>query len=126
MQSKWHLFVNLIPIWIGLGLTGWGLWRWLKASDEPLILLVRWLITALVLGFVLRTAALAKDEFAKIVALLLACVGGLAMTLVWRQKFCDFVGDQFAALYTGGSQQVEPKPFYSIAEARRKQGKYLE
>jgi tetratricopeptide (TPR) repeat protein len=32
----------------------------------------------------------------------------------------------FASLYTGGSEPPEPKPFYSIAEGRRKRGQYQE
>jgi TolA-binding protein len=36
------------------------------------------------------------------------------------------VGNQFGSLYDGGDQQIDPQPFYSIAEAKRKQGKYPE
>jgi tetratricopeptide (TPR) repeat protein len=111
---------------LSLGCIVWVMWRWLKASDEPGILILRWLVSFVVLGFVFKTAVQAKDEFAKIVAVLVGAVGGLAMTLIWRQKFCDFVGDLFASLYTGGNQAVEPTPFYSIAEAKRKRGLYDE
>ncbi len=126
MHSTPHLVWNLIPLFVVLGFMGWLLWRWLKASDEPGQLLVRWAISAVVLGFVFVSAARARDEFSKIAAVLIGAVGGLVMTFVWRQKFCDFVGDQFASLYTGGNEQVDPTPFYSRANARRKQGRYAE
>ena len=66
------------------------------------MLIVRWLISALVLGYVLGhgSPGLAM-KCPKSVALLVGCVGGVVMTLVWRQKFCDFVGDLFASLYSG-------------------------
>ena len=123
---KANLLWNLLPALLSFAFIGWVLWRWLKASDEPLALIVRWLVSVVVLGFVLITAARARDEFSKIAAVLVGAVGGVVMTLVWRQQFCDFVGDLFASLYTGGNQQADPTPFYSIATARRKQGRYQE
>jgi tetratricopeptide (TPR) repeat protein len=126
MPSQGHLFWALMPIWISLAGIGWLVWRWVKASDEPIVLLIRLAITVVVMGFTFRTAALAKDEASKIIALLIGCIAGLIMTFTWRQKFCDFVGDLFASLYTGGNQPVEPTPFYSIANAQRKQGRYAD
>jgi hypothetical protein len=115
---------SVLSALIALACIGWVLWRWLRASDEPGILVIRWIITALVLGFVLTTAAQAKNGFDQIAAVLLGAVGGLVMIFTWRQKFCDFVGDLFASLYTGGNDVAEPAPFYSIAEAKRRRGLY--
>ena len=36
-MSKWSLFWKLMPLFISLLFIGWVLWRWLRASDEPLI-----------------------------------------------------------------------------------------
>src|SRR5262245_44856391 len=118
MKLLWNIVILLLATLS----VGWVLWRWLKASDEPLVLILRWLISGLVMWFVLMNAARARDEFSKIAAVLIGAVGGLVMTFIWRQKFCDFVGDQFASFYTGGGQEVDPRPFYSIAEAKRKRG----
>ncbi|MFO1497560.1 MAG: hypothetical protein U1G07_04050 [Verrucomicrobiota bacterium] len=120
------LLWNLLPLLAVVALVCWGLWRWLKASDEPLMLVIRWMITAVVLGFVFTLAVRARDEISKIAAILVGAVGGLILTIVWRQTFCDFVGDQFASFYTGGKQEVEPTPLYSIAQGKRKFGKYQE
>src|SRR4051812_41757874 len=103
-------FASLIPVLLTCACLLWLLWRWLKASDEPGILLLRLVATFLVLGFVLGTAARARDEFSKIAAILVGAVGGLILTFIWRQKFCDFFGDMFASLYTGGNEPPEPKP----------------
>lgn len=116
------LFWKLVPVLLSVALIGWVLWRWLKSSDEPLLLIVRWIVTALVLGFVFRMAAQAKDEFSRIAAILVAAVAGLIMVVVWRQKFCDWVADKITSLYTGGRQEADPAPFYSIAQAKRKRG----
>ena len=105
---------------------GWILWRWLKASDEPLVLVVRWIVTLVVLLPIFAFAARAKNEYTMIGSVLLGAVGGIIMIFVWRQPFCNFVADQFTALYTGGSAPTDPTPLYSIAQARRKQGRYEE
>lgn len=123
---KWNLFVSISSSLIALVFVAWVLWRWIKNSDEPLVLVIRWAITAVVLGFVYNYAAHAHDGFSEIAGVLLGAVGGVIMILVWRGRFCDFVGDLIASFYTGGSQQVDPAPFYSTAEAKRKKGKYLE
>lgn len=125
MSSQWTIGAAVSGL-LAFTCMAWVLWRWLKASDEPGILILRWALSILVLGVVFRTAAQAKDEFSKIAAILVAAVGGLFMTLIWRQKMCDFVGDLFASVYTGGKQEVEPTPFYSIAEGKRKRGLYDE
>jgi tetratricopeptide (TPR) repeat protein len=126
MNAPVSWFSILLPIILVLLSVGWLLWLWLKASDEPGALVKRWLASVVVLGPLFWAAAHARDESSKIGVILLAAVGGIIMTLVWRQPFCDFVGDLFGGLYTGGSQQVDPAPFYSIAQAKRKKGQYLE
>src|ERR1051326_7449956 len=115
---------SIICLIVGVGSVGWILWSWLIASDEPGILLIRWVVAVVVMGFVFINAARARDEFSKIAALLIGCVGGIVMVLVWRQRFCDWVGDMFAGLYSGGRQEIDPAPFYSIANAKRKKGQY--
>src|SRR5689334_17963938 len=113
MSNLAHRVWMFLPALLSLLFVGWLLWRWLKSSTEPGALIVRWLISLVVLGFTLRFAVRARDEFGKIAAVLIAAVAGIAMTLVWRQQFCDWVGDLFAGIYTGGSQEVDPAPFYS-------------
>ncbi len=113
------LFLALLPVL-------WILWRWIKASDEPGVLLVRWACSLVTLLVVFGMAIRARDEAEKIEALIIGMLGGLVMTFIWRQRFCDWVGDMIAGFYTGGSQQLEPAPCYSYAEARRKKGNYTE
>jgi tetratricopeptide (TPR) repeat protein len=126
MAAKLILFGSGIASLVTLAFMVWFLWRWLSNSDEPVILVIRWIITGIVLGFVFYYGAHARNEFALIEAVLLAAVGGVIMIFVWRERFCGFVADRFGSLYTGGSAQSDPTPFYSIAQARRKQGKYQE
>jgi tetratricopeptide (TPR) repeat protein len=126
MPLKWSVWGSIAASLLTLACVVWFLWQWLRNSDEPKVLLVRWVITALVLGCVYETAAHAHSAVSLWVAIALGAVSGLVMIFVWRQQFCGFVADQFASLFTGGGEQADQAPFYSIAEAKRKKGKYLE
>src|SRR5436309_13464472 len=45
---------------------------------------------------------------------------------MWAPRIGAKVGDWFGNLYTGGSTPPDPTPLYSVAESRRKQGRYVE
>lgn len=51
---------------------------------------------------------------------------GVVLGITWGSNIAGFLGRPLTSLFDGGEQEVVPQPFYSIAEARRKQGKYLE
>jgi tetratricopeptide (TPR) repeat protein len=116
----WHATFALVST----ACMAWMLWRWLKSSDEPGVLIVRWIASVIVIGIVFAFAARARDEMSKIAAVLVGAVGGLFMAIIWRQRFCEFVAGQISGLYTGGSAEPDPTPFYSIALGRRKRGQY--
>jgi tetratricopeptide (TPR) repeat protein len=126
MKTALLLLLNLIPLLAVLGILGWLLWRWFKRSDDPIDLLVRWIVTALVAGFVLINALGARDELSQVVAVLVGAAGGLIIAIVWAPKFGEFFGRLFGTLYDGGRQVVDERPAYSTAEARRKRGRYSE
>src|SRR6185369_400136 len=44
----------------------------------------------------------------------------------WRHSIASLVAQPFAALYDGGDIPPEPRPAYSVAQARRKQGNAIE
>jgi tetratricopeptide (TPR) repeat protein len=46
--------------------------------------------------------------------------------VVWRHSIASLVAQPFAALYDGGDVPPDPRPAYSVAQARRKQGNFSE
>jgi tetratricopeptide (TPR) repeat protein len=126
MYSALSFFVKLIPLLLALASAGYLLWLWLRRSAEPMDLIGRWVITLVILLPVLGFAARAHDETMKIAAVLVGAFGGIILAVVWGPKMCEFVADALGSLYTGGNQQADPTPFYSIAEAKRKRGQYAE
>jgi outer membrane protein assembly factor BamD (BamD/ComL family) len=120
------LIKQLLPLFAVLIVFGWFIVRWVKKSDEPGSLIFRLALTfGLAIGLACM-AARAHDEFAKIATILVAAVVGLVYAVLWGPSFCAIVAKQFTSLYDGGDEEAEPCPLYSMAEAKRKQGKYLE
>jgi tetratricopeptide (TPR) repeat protein len=52
--------------------------------------------------------------------------GGICLTVIWRESIASMVAKPFTAIYDGGDVEIEPRPYYSIAEAKRKRGLYNE
>src|SRR5690242_14350491 len=103
---------------------GWLLIRSLKRSEDPPRLLFKWILTALIGAFgvwkVLPTAGQGGGEAFVGVALAMIC--GLGITAIWRHSIASLVAKPFEALFTGGDIEPEPRPMYSVARTRQKQG----
>ena len=104
------------------------LWRSLKRSEDPPKLIFKWILTALIFAFgawkVLPTSGNGGGESFMGVAMAMIC--GLAITAIWRHSIASLVSKPFEALFTGGDVEPEPRPAYSVARTRQKQGKYPE
>ena len=50
----------------------------------------------------------------------------LGFVAVWRRNIASLVANPLGSLFDGGDVPVEPQPFYSIAESKRKLGRYTE
>lgn len=126
MRTTAALIWNLLPLAVSAAAVLWVLYRWLKKSDEPVALVARWVVSVVLGAIAVGMAVRAQDEFSKIFAILVGAVCGLGFAALWGPSFCEWVAGRFTNLYDGGDVEVEPQPLYSIAEARRKQGRYAE
>src|SRR4051812_15391369 len=106
----------------------WFLWAWLRSSRAPTMLLVRWVLTIVVMGFLyLQVNKLAASTGpAKAFIVVYAAFCGIIMAIVWVPTIVDGVARIFGNLYDGGSVEIEPKPYYSIFQTKRTMGRYQE
>jgi Tetratricopeptide repeat len=113
-----HVFLLLIV----LGFAGWVLVRSLKRSDAPTKLVFKLVFTGLVIGYFFVVAAPAgeKGGYDAIYAIIVTLVCGFAMAITWRHSIIDLIANPLASLYDGGREEVEPKPYYSVALSKRK------
>lgn len=125
-----RIAVGLVILVAGLGLVAWLFWRTLKRSYDPARLVFRWVVTVGVLiGAYFAIDSVAGGEGnpgGKAVGILMGLLFGLVFAILWVPPLVSKVGELFGSLYTGGSQAADPTPLYSIAESRRKQGRYQE
>lgn len=126
MNSTAVLLWKLLPLAASMGAVLWVFYRWLKKSDEPIELAIRLLVTLVLAGMLIVLAVRANEAAGQIFVLIVGLLCGLVFTVLWGPSLCGWVAKQFTNLYDGGDTEIEPRPLYSIAEARRKQGKYVE
>jgi tetratricopeptide (TPR) repeat protein len=108
---------------------GWVIFKTVQKADDPARMVFKWVLTALILGIMFWVVAPIVGQggysagFAGIPA---TAVCGLALTIIWRHNLGALIAQPFADLYTGGSTPPDPHPAYSVAQARQKQGRYLD
>ena len=128
-DRTYHIVRGIVLLAIALAALGWFMWRCLKRSDDPARLVFRWVLTLPVIGvLIFWVGPMVADggytaAFAGIPA---TAVCGIALAIIWRHSLANLAAKPFTSLYDGGSQEPIPKPAYSVAQAKQKQGKYLE
>ncbi|MEW6156480.1 MAG: hypothetical protein AB1813_03570, partial [Verrucomicrobiota bacterium] len=122
LANIWNLLA-LVLFLIGIG---WILREWYRRTENQGMLVFRWIATAVLVTMLIGFAATARDEITKIVAIFAAVAVGGMLAILWVPVLVGYVGNKFASLLTGGEEPPEPRPFYSIAEGKRKMGHYTE
>jgi tetratricopeptide (TPR) repeat protein len=126
MEKLWHIVRLILGLAVMGAAAGWVLVRWWRKSEDRPSLLVKWAVTLLDLLFLLFVAAplVAEGGYAGAFGgIPMVAVAGLVLAVIWTEDIAGWVGRKFGQLYDGGDLVADPEPFFSIAEARRKQGK---
>jgi Tetratricopeptide repeat len=111
-----------------LGFVGWLFWRSLRRSDQPERLIFKWVVTALIVWAIFKFIVpdFERGGYDAVFGLIVMLILGGIMAVMWRHSMIDMVANPIASLYDGGTEPPEPKPYYSIAHARRKRREFLE
>src|SRR5690242_12436101 len=124
---------TILELALCAGVVGWVLYRWLKKSDDPARLISKWVITAVMVSITWWVSAgkVAGSggglDYGTAFVVVIACaICGVVLAITWGSNIAEVLGKPLTGLFDGGDQEIIPRPFYSIAEAKRKQGKYLE
>lgn len=118
--SGWTLALGLLGL---LGLVvgvGWSLWKTLTQTEAPAKLFAKWVATGVVVFILYKVLPWG------IPGLLIGLILGLFLSVLWAPHLGALISKPITGFYDGGVQEPETRPLYSIAEARRKQGKYSE
>jgi tetratricopeptide (TPR) repeat protein len=111
-------------------------WQCLRRADDPRDLALRWLFSLLVVGgaglllwYLARRVGAGSFVAAFGLATLIAggtAAVGITLGIIWAPYLGSWIAGPFERLYLGGNEEAAPQPLYSVAEARRKRGRYDE
>jgi tetratricopeptide (TPR) repeat protein len=119
-MEKSVTFLTVFLKWLAIfSIILWIVYRRLKNSDDERLLL-KLIVTALLLPLIM--ASIIAGAFGAI----LAPVFGIVLAFMWGPNVGAMLASPITSALDGGNEPIEPQPFYSIAEARRKQGRYQE
>ncbi|HUD45218.1 MAG TPA: tetratricopeptide repeat protein [Candidatus Baltobacteraceae bacterium] len=121
------------PATHGYGIIGWSIvtlailagfgYRCFTRSDDRRILLVKW-AASLVLGILMLLLLLLGLRNPKL--LLLFIIPFLILSFIWLPSVVELLLRPLTSAFTGGNDEVEAKPFYFIAAAKRIKGLHQE
>ena len=123
----------LFAIVIGSG--AWFYIRSLKRAAAPAQMVYKCLFSVgLVAGTCLFDRHLVKamhgDPLSDFVPAVLmvgsVAISGIILRMMWAPHVGNFLSNPITNLFDGGSEELELKPYYSIAISKRKQGKALD
>jgi tetratricopeptide (TPR) repeat protein len=113
---------------VALTALGYFMMRSLRRAEEPPRLIVKWIVSGLVIFFLAwQVFPMASNGGGDAwIGVVMTLVCGLILAATWRHSMGEIIARPFEVLYNGGDVAPEPRPFYSVARTRQKQGKYLE
>jgi len=125
MANQSHEFIRGILILL-LMVVGFGfvVVVTIRKSDEPVRMLVRWVLTGVLLGCMVAVGQMLNRS--PISGLLLTGLCAVLLAGLWRSSIAGMLAKPFGDLFDGGSAPPDPHPAYSVALSRQKRGQYLE
>ena len=120
--------LDVVALVVAAGLIGWFLYSCLKRTEDPARLVFKWVLTALVVGFLIKVVGPMARDGGPALIVFLPLAGGCAVVLVivWRHNLANLIAKPFSDLYDGGNAQADARPAYSVAQSLQKKGKYQE
>lgn len=110
----------MILVVFAIGSLGWGAIALLRRTENPFALATKWVLSVALVAFIFASARLGPY------GVLVATMLGLVLGAIWSPHLANLLAGSLTSAFDGGNQEVDPAPFYSIAEAKRKQGNYQE
>src|SRR2546427_8982534 len=99
---------SVVAALIFVGLLGWWMYRSLRRSEEPVRLIVKWIITALMAPAIFLAGG--AGPYGIIFALVIAAV----LVITWGRSICAVAAPPFENMFTGGEGPPRPPPFFFL------------
>jgi tetratricopeptide (TPR) repeat protein len=103
-----------------VGLT-WLVVRTVKNAEDPARMIFKWVIT---IPFIVLCVFYSKAL--GVYGPVLIAFAGVILSMLWTPHLGAALVKPLTSLFDGGDVEIEPRPMYSIAQSRQKQGQYHE
>jgi tetratricopeptide (TPR) repeat protein len=121
-MSRWlDYLIGISGLLVAGALVGWGGWRMLKQSYDPVKLLLKLAFTLPFVFFAIKFA-----HFLGPVGPFVIVAMAVVLSIMWTPNIAEWISGPITGLFDGGTEEPDKKPFYSIANAKRKRGHYDE
>jgi tetratricopeptide (TPR) repeat protein len=118
MTHLWDIVTTVLGYILVIAVIIYCGYRALQRSDDPGKLAFKWVLTVAIIAggiYILRGF---PRQFWVVVVLFPA----VAVGLIWAPSFANMVAQPLSGMFDGGTQEVERRPYYSIAETKRRKG----
>ena len=119
MSAEW--IRGLIILALALAFVVWLIVRSLRKAEDPARVLVKWIITVPIVGLM----AAAVPLFGPIGPFVIVFCA-VVFSILWTPHIATAIFKPLTSMYDGGNIPPVPRPAYSVAQARQKQGRYQE
>ena len=110
----------VVSVAFTLGVFGWLFVRGLKRSGDPTKMLFKWGFT-IALVLVCLWFAPRLSVFGPVLILIV----GVILSIIWTPHISEWFAKPLTSMIDGGDEPPVPKPYYSVAQARRKRREFL-
>src|ERR1700722_4604686 len=121
MHSKYEIALRITGIVVALIIIGVGFVMMAKRGEDPTKIILKGVFSIPFTWFCIW-ATLHAGPAAFIMIGLMAVV----LAYMWTPHISEWVTSPLTSMFDGGNEPIEKKPFYSIANAKRKRGVYSE
>src|SRR5262249_31829453 len=108
--DKWKLVSDIAGLIVLGALAIWGMWRWLKRTEDPALLIFKWILSVIIIWIMYAKVGsmLWKGGLETIVGMHFEALCGLGLAAIWRRNISELFANRVGALYDGGSDEIEP------------------
>jgi tetratricopeptide (TPR) repeat protein len=121
MSQAIKITVNVAVIIIFLAFLVWLFVRTLRRTEDPakMIFKLAFTIPAVIFGLWMAR------QIGPYGPILIAFMG-IVLSIMWTPHISEWISKPLSSLYDGGAEAPEPKPYYSIAQAKRQRREFLQ
>src|ERR1051325_11336855 len=121
MPNAFFIAVDVLALLGTISVFIWWLVRRREWRDEPHEVLFKAALSLVSSAALIAIAHWIGFSYGGAFLVPFCCVAfGVVMSVVWAPHIGELIARPLTSLFDGGSQALEPRPLYSIAEAKRK------